>query len=311
MAQQPEAQQDGRERHYFTKRQIEKAWEMPPESDELPRYGGHMRMPTCASEDGIADQLSHLVLGVRDLDRSEAWYRDFFGMDVLGRDLTAEQQPHSVLRMNTGQLLILVQQEKVVPERPGTNGVHHAFTMTPNQYRRMLGRVKERGYEIGVYRAELLAMGEYTMNFNDPDGHHVEINCTGPEASMLILPEAGVIDCGAADSYKVGDVKLFKEYDFFVVRLKEGFIAMSRWCRHMNGRVIYERDHWRFRCPYHRATYDRRGNCIGGQPDLNALWLHPVSISGAGRVLVNTDEAIDRTHFEADQAMRWEAAVGV
>ena len=302
MAEQGETEQGGRERHYFTKRQIEKAWEMPPESDELPRYGGHMRLPTCASEEGMADRLSHLVLGVTDLDRSEAWYRDFFGMDALGRNLTSEARPHAVLRMNTGQLLILVQQEHVVPERPGTNGTHHAFTMTPNQYRQMLGRVKEWGYDIGVYRAEFLARGEYTMNFNDPDGHHVEIDCTGPEASELILPNAGLIDCGPADSYQVGDVKLFKQYDFFVVRLQDGFIALSRWCRHMNGRVIWERDHWRFRCPYHRAAYDRRGNCVGGQPDLNALWLHPITFNDEGHVLVNTDEAIDRTHYEPGQA---------
>ncbi|MBM2811408.1 MAG: hypothetical protein HW416_2167 [Chloroflexi bacterium] len=104
---------------------------------------------------------------------------------------------------------------------------------------------------------------------------------------------------------EVGDVKLFKKYDVFVVRLQEGFIAMSRWCRHMNGRVVYERDHWRFRCPYHRAVYDRRGDCTGGQPDLNALWLHPLSISNDGHVLVNTDDAIDRTHFEPSQAVSW------
>lgn len=291
-----------RERHYFTRRQIEKAWQAPPESDELPRYGGHMTQ-ICGPSNGMAERLSHLVLGVTDLERSEAWYRDFFAMDVLGRNLTAEELPHSALRMNTGQLLILVQQEQVVPERPGTNGTHHAFTMTPNQYRRMLHRVKEWGYDIGVYRAEFLAHGEYTMNFTDPDGHHVEINCTGPEAWEVMLPHAGVVDCGSAESYRVGDVKLFKEWDFFLVRLPEGFLAMSRWCRHMNGRVVWDRDHWRFRCPYHRATYDRRGSCTGGQPGLNALRLHPVSFSEQGHVLVDTDEAIDRACYDPGQAV--------
>lgn len=109
-----------REQHYFTRRQIEKAWQAPPESDELPRYGGHMTQ-FCGPGDGMAERLSHLVLGVSDLDRSEAWYRDFFAMDVLGRGLTAEERPHTVLRMNTGQLLILIEQERVLPERLGTN----------------------------------------------------------------------------------------------------------------------------------------------------------------------------------------------
>ena len=48
--------------------------------------------------------------------------------------------------MNTGQLLILVE----VPEeeiRNGTGGVHHAFMLTPNQYRRSYDRLRAAGYE--------------------------------------------------------------------------------------------------------------------------------------------------------------------
>jgi hypothetical protein len=51
-------------------------------------------------------------------------------------------------------------------------------------------------------------------------------------------------------------------------------------------------------------VYDRRGNCIGGQPDLNALWLHPVTFSDDGHIFVNTDDAIDRTHYAPDQAAK-------
>src|SRR5687768_1223879 len=58
---------------------------------------------------------SHLVLEVADLDRSEAFYREVVGLDVLGRGLMAEPGPHSLLRMNTGQLLVLVQVEKPIP----------------------------------------------------------------------------------------------------------------------------------------------------------------------------------------------------
>ena len=291
---------------YFTKRQIARAWEAPPESDEsMPRYGGHnMQTPDPTGEGIEAERLSHLVLGVSDLDRSEEYYRDFFGMEVLGRGLTAEPAPHSLMQMNTGQFVLLVQQDKVVPERPGTNGTHHAFTMTPGQYRRMLERVKERKLEIGVYRASFLIKGEYTMNFTDPDGHRLEINCTTQEAYVPILPDLGIIDCGPADGYKLGAVKLFKEADFFLVRTEEGFLANSRWCTHMNGRVIWEQDHWRFRCPYHRSCFDRHGNCVAGQPNLNALRLHPITFSDTGHVLVDTGTFIERSSFSPEQAVQ-------
>ncbi|HEY4134151.1 MAG TPA: VOC family protein, partial [Alphaproteobacteria bacterium] len=35
----------------------------------------------------LVDGFSHLVVQVTDLDRSEAFYRDVFGLDIIGRDL--------------------------------------------------------------------------------------------------------------------------------------------------------------------------------------------------------------------------------
>ena len=46
-----------------------------------------------------------------------------------------------MLKMNTGQLLILVQvaEEELKTEQTGPpTGVHHAFMTTPNQYRRAI-----------------------------------------------------------------------------------------------------------------------------------------------------------------------------
>src|SRR5205085_1954027 len=58
---------------------------------------------------------SHMVLEVGDLDGSERWYRDVVGLDVVGRGLMAEERPHSVLRMNSGQLLVLLEVEHPEP----------------------------------------------------------------------------------------------------------------------------------------------------------------------------------------------------
>src|SRR5689334_17345040 len=83
--------------------------------------------------------------------------------------------------------LVLGEDKTVVPRRPGTNAVHHAFTMTPNQYRRLLEKVDEYGIEVWVDRAQFLAQGEYNVNFRDPDDHALEVCCDSPEASELIL----------------------------------------------------------------------------------------------------------------------------
>ncbi len=292
-----------------SRRQLERARELPNASDAAPKYGGHGYVPgEQDDEDPIVERISHLVLSVSDLDGSEHWYHDVMGMDILGRGLMAEPRPHSVLRMNTGTMLVLVEKDDVVPRRPGTNAVHHAFTMTPNQYRRLLEKVDEYKIDVWVDRAQYLAQGEYNVNFKDPDDHMLEVCCDAPEASEIILPNVGTLDCGPASAYKIGDVKLFKDADVYLVRLKEGFLAMSRWCTHMNGRIIWNREHWRFQCPYHHATFDRRGDLTGGQPDLDALRLYAVSFSPAGHVLVDTSEVTHRNCFEPAQAAKPPAA---
>ena len=288
-----------------SRRQMERAREAPTASDTLSKYGGHGYVPSESDfDDAIVERISHLVLGVSDLDRSEHWYNDVMGMDVLGRGLMAEHRSHSVLRMNSGCMLVLIEDATVVPRRPGTNAVHHAFTMTPTQYRRLLQKVEEYGIDVWVDRAQYLAQGEYNVNFRDPDDHALEVCCDSPEASEIILPNVGILDGGPASQYRIGDVKLFKDADVYLVRLKEGFLAMSRWCTHMNGRIIWNREHWRFQCPYHHATFDRRGDLTGGQPDLDALRLYDVSFREDGHVIIDTSQVTHRTCFEPEQAAK-------
>jgi catechol 2,3-dioxygenase-like lactoylglutathione lyase family enzyme len=292
-----------------SKFQRERARAVPPPYDEevLPRVTGHASSPDETKRRGLMRGFSHLVLEVTDLERSEAWYRDIIGLDVLGRNLTAEEQPHSVLQMNTGQLWILVQREQITP--PRSTGMHHAFMTTPNQYRRLMERVLAAGYDLVDIRAQFRARGQYSINIKDPDGHGIQVQCDSPEAHEIIRPGLGVVDCGPSDDYKVGDVKLFKEGDFFVVRLPEGFLALSRWCTHLNGRLIYQKAHWRFFCPYHQSTFDRRGNPTGGEPNLDALRLNAVSFSPEGHVLVDTDQVTERACYEVGQAVPPTAAM--
>jgi len=277
---------------------------LPNETDELPRYGGHGSRPEEMAKGAEVQRFSHLVVGVTDLDRSEAWYRDVIGLDLVGRNLTAEERPHAVLRMNTGQLVILVENQDF--ERPARNSRHQAFLMTPNAYRRAFERLQRMGYTVSDTHEGHRALGNYSIDVMDPDGHRYQLQTYGPECFEIQPSGAGVVDCGPAAKYRVGDVKAFKDGNFHLVRLREGFLAVSRWCTHMNGVVVYQKPHWHFYCPYHDGTYDRRGmpepypgNRAGGP-----LRLHPISFNPEGNILVDTDRVIERTGWDPSQAIQ-------
>src|SRR2546428_11624622 len=134
---------------------------------------------------------SHMILEVGDLDRSEQWYRDVVGLEVLGRDLIAEERPHSVLRLNCGQLLVLLEVDKPEPRRPNSLTIHHAFWLTLERYRTAQDRFAAAGIDISDERAAFRAKGEYSMDAWDPDGHHWQVQTHGPEATEIITPGVG------------------------------------------------------------------------------------------------------------------------
>lgn len=279
---------------------------LPTESDELPVFFGADYHPG-----DFAESFSHFVVGVSDLDKSEKWYNEVIGADILGRNLTAEPSPHSVLRMNTGQLIILVQTE-VDAARQSGHGVHHGFLLTGNQFRRAMQRLKKNGIEIVAQREEFNAKGQYSVDVFDPDGNHYQIETVDPtQATDFIHAGAGRIDCGPAGDYEIGEVRMFREGNFFLVRNQEGFLAMNRWCTHMNGLLTYQQAHWRFVCPMHRASYDRRGmpTCSTlRHPNLIPMRSHPVSFTADGRVVVDTDKIIERDSSKPDLAAQPQAA---
>jgi lactoylglutathione lyase len=282
--------------------------DLPDESDDAAVFGAHGAVERDLGQDGPVDRFSHLVLGVTDLDRSEAFYRDVIGLDLLGRDLLAERKEHTVFQMNSGQLMVLVKND-TVRMASGRSGVHHGFMLTPNEYRRAYFRLRDLGYDVGDERQMYRAHGEYSIDIADPDGHRFQIQCYGPESTRP-MAGAGIVDCGPIDRYKVGDVRAFKAGNFHLVRRQEGFLAVSRWCTHMNGIVVYQKAHWHFVCPFHDATYDRCGvpAPFMGNRARGPLNLHPISFSEDGRVLVNTDDFIRRTTYDVSQAAQTPAA---
>jgi len=252
----------------------------------------------------VCEGLSHLVLPVANIDRSEKFYRDVFGLEPLGRDLVAEAKPNAVLKSDCRQMIILVQvpADELAIQRSGANSTHHAWLVnTPAEYNAVTERLKRMGFDIADYRADFRAAGQYSVDLVDPDGHRWQIQAQGPEATDIRIERAGIIDCGSAEQYDVGDVKLFAEHKFFLLRVQDGFLAFSQWCTHQNGLVKWRGYFYDFYCPKHGATFNRMGKSTSPLMHLPPLRLHPVEITEAGTVAVDTNRVILRRDYDPEQ----------
>lgn len=249
----------------------------------------------------LVDGFSHLVVHVTDLDRSEQFYQEVFGLDLIGRNLVSDEGENSLLAMNTRQRILLVKVPKVVPFRPNSSSIHHAWLLNPDQFDRAKARLETMGFDIGDSRQEFRAMGERSIDVFDPDGHRYQVQSYGPEAKQVIVENVGEIACGNIADYPVGTVKAFVKGKFFLVRFESGFLAVSRWCTHMNGLLTWKKEHWQFYCPMHGAAYNRKGECVTYGRDLPPLRLHPVTIAADGAITVRPDETITRDTFDASQ----------
>jgi Rieske Fe-S protein len=245
---------------------------------------------------------SHLMFEVKDLDRSEAFYRDVIGCDVIGRNLVNEVGPNLLMGLNTIHCILLVQVDhEVVPFRPNSSSIHHALYLTPEQFKAAQERFKAHGYDIDDNRAQFRPRGEYSMDIFDPDGHRYQVQVRTPEATAVIVENVGPQPAGNVRDYAVGDVKSFVKGKFIVVRMEGGFIAYSRWCTHMNGLLKWEPEHWRFYCPMHGVTYNRKGESIDFCRQVAPLRTHPLTIANDGAITVDPDKVIHRKAFDEEQ----------
>ena len=249
----------------------------------------------------VIDGFSHLVIHVTDLDRSEAFYRDIIGLDVIGRDLVNEVGPNALLAMNTRQRVLLVEVPEVVAIRPNSSTIHHAWLLTIEEFERTVERMEKAGIDVTDSRAQFRAMGEHSMDIYDPDGHRFQIQAYGPESTAVMCDNVGPISCGHIDDFPAGTVKPFVKGKFFLVRLEDGFLALSRWCTHLNGIVSWKKEHWEFNCPMHGARFDRTGMPRPLSHSCIPLRAHPVTITDDGEIIVDPDTAFKRDGYSADQ----------
>jgi catechol 2,3-dioxygenase-like lactoylglutathione lyase family enzyme len=248
--------------------------------------------------------LSHLTVHVTELNRSETFYEDVMGLEPMGRDLVDDDGPTSLFRTESGQMVVLVEVDAVEPFRGKTTSIHHAWYLTPEQHAEAIERMESMGEEIGDTREAFRAMGQKSFDVYDPDGHRYQVQTVGPEAYEILKPNRGTVACGHIDDYAVGAVELFNDAKLYLVRSEDGFLALSRWCTHMNGLLQWRPNHWYFFCPYHMATFNRCGLSTSHSPyeTLPPLRIHPLAIDGAGNISVDTDVVLIRKEAGAADA---------
>ena len=133
-------------------------------------------------------RLAHLVLRVRDLERSERFYTDTLGLKVTGKIpgtmvfMGAEpQSSHELALMSVGP-------DAPGPEQGRVGLYHFAWEMGSfDDLKRMYQTLKQKGADIAGIGDHGISMGVY---FFDPDGNEIEVFYELPRSQW---PEGGVV----------------------------------------------------------------------------------------------------------------------
>jgi catechol 2,3-dioxygenase-like lactoylglutathione lyase family enzyme len=244
----------------------------------------------------------HIFLDVSDLARSEKFYRDAIGLLPLGRDLWPGDGPSASFALGSGDNLTLCEAPEVRPNPPG---LHTRFAVPNEEWEPLVGRLQALGLNMHDDRkGGLRAVGEAGLNVTDPDGHVIELELHGPATTEVPAARRGKVVAGRIEDFAVGSVTRIPAGQFFLVRLRDGFLAVSQVCTHMQFAVTYQPEHYRFYCPRHRRKFTRTGKFMPRFADDETPPLHVYGIELVdGRVVVDTDVSIPRTEDEVSHLL--------
>jgi cytochrome b6-f complex iron-sulfur subunit len=107
------------------------------------------------------------------------------------------------------------------------------------------------------------------------------------------------VKAGKVSEFAADSVTYFRETRFYLVRLEQGYLALSRKCPHLGCVVGWVEDEGRFNCPCHSAIFDRQGEVLSGPPP-RPMDIFPVEVEGDD-LYVDTSNAVQRTRFEESQ----------
>jgi len=230
------------------------------------------------------------IVHVSDLDRSERFFRDALGLEFVGRDVWPEDAPTATFKTQVGQYVTLLS----VPEVDSSRAEHWNFMLTPEDFKIVQDRLREDGCAIGDLRDEFRARGEMSDNYYDPDSQMMQITAIDAEAYLCLPARLGKVTVGRVSDFAEGSVTYVEGAKCFIVRTRDGILALSEVCTHRNWNVEYQPEHYRFYCPIHGNKFTRTGGHIAPTEGTPPLRAYPVEFVG-DQIVVNTDVNIART----------------
>ncbi|HEV8344695.1 MAG TPA: VOC family protein [Candidatus Binatia bacterium] len=123
--------------------------------------------------------LGHVVLNVRDLKKSERFYRDILGMEISGRNLRTKMSFLSFGREHHDIALMELPSSTKRTGGDGVPGLHHfcAYVETNKEVDVLYLLLRRKKIPI-VSGPEVLEVAHNrSISFLDPDGNRVEIAC--------------------------------------------------------------------------------------------------------------------------------------
>lgn len=123
--------------------------------------------------------LGHVVLNVRDLQKSELFYREVLGMRVSGKNLRTKMCFLSFGREHHDIALAEVRGKRSKIPKNKVSPLHHfsVYVPTPGEVDGMLPILNKKRIPI-VSGPEILEVAENrSISFLDPDGNRVEVAC--------------------------------------------------------------------------------------------------------------------------------------
>ena len=117
------------------------------------------------------DGVLHFTIPVKDLDRSEKFYKEILGMQRVRRN------DHMVFMQSGNDNFVLTFSEKPVDPNPDNrHDIHSAFRVTPEEYDRAKKFLAEKN--IAIIKEEDRQKGTFqgrSAYFHDPDRNVIEI----------------------------------------------------------------------------------------------------------------------------------------
>jgi catechol 2,3-dioxygenase len=123
--------------------------------------------------------LGHIVLNVRDLKKSENFYRSILGLKVSARNLKTRM---TFLSFGSEHHDVALQALPEGAQHEGGSGVpklHHfcIYCERNEEIDRLYGVLKRRGIPIVSGPETLVVAGNRSISFLDPDGNRLELAC--------------------------------------------------------------------------------------------------------------------------------------